>query len=58
VVDPKLRVGIMGSYRRGADDCGDVDVLVTRDPTEDGKTHWGKRNKKTLGFKMSREDGR
>ena len=30
----------MGSYRRGADSSGDIDLLVTRDPS-DGKTHEG-----------------
>jgi hypothetical protein len=30
----------MGSYRRGADNSGDVDILITRD-TEDGRTHQG-----------------
>ncbi|KAF8154295.1 hypothetical protein B0H34DRAFT_721306 [Crassisporium funariophilum] len=39
-IDPKLFVEIMGSYRRGKADCGDIDILITR-PTEDGKTHCG-----------------
>ncbi|OCH87702.1 hypothetical protein OBBRIDRAFT_837179 [Obba rivulosa] len=39
-IDPKLFVEIMGSYRRGKADCGDIDILVTR-PTDDGKTHRG-----------------
>lgn len=30
----------MGSYRRGAETSGDVDMLITRD-TADGKTHAG-----------------
>ncbi|KAH9929394.1 uncharacterized protein B0H18DRAFT_996945 [Fomitopsis serialis] len=37
-IDPKLFVEIMGSYRRGKADCGDIDILITR-PTDDGKTH-------------------
>ncbi|GAA5851288.1 hypothetical protein JCM3766R1_006052 [Sporobolomyces carnicolor] len=40
-VDPKLQVECMGSYRRGQPNSGDIDILVTRDPTEDGKTHSG-----------------
>jgi len=39
-IDPKLQVDCMGSYRRGADSSGDIDLLVTRDPS-DGKTHEG-----------------
>ncbi|KDQ56029.1 hypothetical protein JAAARDRAFT_79538 [Jaapia argillacea MUCL 33604] len=39
-LDPKLFVEIMGSFRRGKADCGDIDILITR-PTEDGKTHAG-----------------
>lgn len=31
----------MGSYRRGAQECGDIDLLVTRDPTTDDKDHRG-----------------
>lgn len=30
----------MGSYRRGQEDSGDVDILITRN-TDDGKTHGG-----------------
>lgn len=30
----------MGSYRRGAESSGDVDILITRD-TSDGITHVG-----------------
>ncbi|GAA5848095.1 hypothetical protein JCM5353_006484, partial [Sporobolomyces roseus] len=40
-VDPKLQVECMGSYRRRQPDSGDIDILVTRDPTLDGKTHSG-----------------
>ncbi|BGP60673.1 hypothetical protein NBRC10512_001922 [Rhodotorula toruloides] len=39
-IDPKLQVWCMGSYRRGAETCGDIDLIVTRDPS-DGKTHEG-----------------
>ncbi|PCH43258.1 hypothetical protein WOLCODRAFT_132716 [Wolfiporia cocos MD-104 SS10] len=39
-IDPKLFIEIMGSYRRGKADCGDIDILITR-PTDDGKTHQG-----------------
>lgn len=39
-IDPKLLVFAMGSYIRGAEECGDVDFIVTRD-TSDGKDHGG-----------------
>ncbi|KAF9458134.1 hypothetical protein BDZ94DRAFT_1201680 [Collybia nuda] len=39
-IDAKLFVEIMGSYRRGKADCGDIDIMITR-PTDDGKTHQG-----------------
>jgi DNA polymerase lambda len=39
-LDPTLSIEIMGSYRRGAADSGDVDILITRD-TSDGLTHAG-----------------
>ncbi|KAF8882840.1 hypothetical protein BD779DRAFT_905556 [Infundibulicybe gibba] len=39
-IDPKLFVDIMGSYRRGKADCGDIDIMISR-PTDDGKTHAG-----------------
>ncbi|KAF8339275.1 DNA polymerase lambda [Amanita rubescens] len=39
-LDPNLFVEIMGSFRRGKADCGDIDILITR-PTDDGKTHAG-----------------
>ncbi|RPD63457.1 hypothetical protein L227DRAFT_572605 [Lentinus tigrinus ALCF2SS1-6] len=39
-LDPKLFIRVMGSFRRGKADCGDIDVLITR-PTNDGKTHRG-----------------
>ncbi|KAG6374231.1 hypothetical protein JVT61DRAFT_4890 [Boletus reticuloceps] len=39
-IDSNLFIEIMGSYRRGKADCGDIDILITR-PTTDGKTHQG-----------------
>ncbi|KAF8824638.1 hypothetical protein HHX47_DHR8000054 [Lentinula edodes] len=39
-LDPTLFVEIMGSYRRGKTDCGDIDILITRCP-DDGHTHEG-----------------
>lgn len=39
-IDKNLFIGIMGSYRRGKADCGDIDILVTR-PVADGNTHSG-----------------
>ncbi|KAI5480538.1 DNA polymerase lambda subunit [Pseudohyphozyma bogoriensis] len=43
-LDSKLQVHCMGSYRRGQPDCGDIDLLVTRD-TSDGIDHSGLINK-------------
>lgn len=39
-VDKRAIFTIMGSYRRGQKDCGDVDILVSR-PTADGRDHRG-----------------
>ncbi|KAK7055517.1 DNA polymerase lambda [Favolaschia claudopus] len=39
-IDPKLEVHIMGSFRRGKKDCGDIDIMITRCPS-DGRTHAG-----------------
>lgn len=39
-IDDKVFIEIMGSYRRGEADSGDIDILITRDPS-DGKTHRG-----------------
>jgi len=37
----------MGSWRRGAESSGDIDLLVTRDPSRDGKTHEGTSRSRT-----------
>ncbi|KAJ7092439.1 DNA polymerase lambda [Mycena belliarum] len=39
-LDPKIEIQIMGSYRRGKADCGDIDIMITRCP-DDGKTQAG-----------------
>ncbi|KAK7684455.1 hypothetical protein QCA50_012402 [Cerrena zonata] len=39
-IDSKLYVDIMGSFRRGKADCGDIDIIITR-PTDDGRNHSG-----------------
>jgi len=39
-IDPKVWIEIMGSYRRGQETSGDVDILITRD-TADGLNHSG-----------------
>ncbi|KAF8326570.1 Nucleotidyltransferase [Cantharellus anzutake] len=39
-IDPSLELTIMGSYRRGQETCGDIDILLTR-PTIDGRSHSG-----------------
>ncbi|KAF9259284.1 Nucleotidyltransferase [Marasmius fiardii PR-910] len=39
-IDPDLFVEIMGSFRRGKADCGDIDIMITRS-TDDGRTHKG-----------------
>lgn len=38
--DEGLQVEAMGSYRRGEETCGDLDILITRDPTT-GKDYKG-----------------
>lgn len=48
-IDPQLFFEIMGSYRRGKMDCGDIDVLLTRS-TKDGKTHAGRFDLRCEGF--------
>lgn len=40
MIDPKLDIEIMGSYRRGAENSGDVDFLITRNDG-DGLDHSG-----------------
>jgi len=39
-IDKSLILDIMGSYRRGQETCGDIDILLTR-ADEDRKTHAG-----------------
>lgn len=39
-IDPDLFIDVMGSYRRGQETSGDVDFLITRDPS-DGRSHAG-----------------
>ncbi|KAF8252273.1 hypothetical protein K440DRAFT_658095 [Wilcoxina mikolae CBS 423.85] len=33
-IDDELKLEIMGSYRRGAKDCGDIDVMITKENAE------------------------
>lgn len=40
LIDPKIDIEIMGSYRRGAENSGDVDFLITRNDA-DGLDHAG-----------------
>jgi DNA polymerase lambda len=39
-IEPKLQIDPMGSYRRGEETSGDLDILITRDPS-DGGSHSG-----------------
>ncbi|GJE98665.1 hypothetical protein PsYK624_149000 [Phanerochaete sordida] len=39
-IDKKLELQLVGSYRRGKADVGDIDILITR-PTDDRRTHRG-----------------
>lgn len=39
-----LKIEAMGSYRRGEETSGDLDILITRDPS-DGKDHTRKLNR-------------
>jgi DNA polymerase lambda len=50
--DDAISIEVMGSFRRGAADCGDVDFLITRD-TADGKTHAGLLDKLLLFLRSS-----
>eukprot|EP01108_Squamamoeba_japonica_P007593 TRINITY_DN6414_c0_g1_i1.p1 TRINITY_DN6414_c0_g1~~TRINITY_DN6414_c0_g1_i1.p1 ORF type:complete len:379 (+),score=90.58 TRINITY_DN6414_c0_g1_i1:158-1294(+) len=45
-VDPRLSVAVVGSYRRGKETCGDVDVLVTH--PEFGRRERQSKSKSTL----------
>lgn len=39
-IDPKVEVYVMGSFRRQAPTCGDIDIIFTR-TTADGQNHAG-----------------
>lgn len=39
-IDPALIIDPMGSYRRGEETSGDLDILLSRDPS-DGRSHAG-----------------
>lgn len=39
-IDTSLQIQCMGSFRRGQPDCGDIDIILTRD-TGDGRDHSG-----------------
>ncbi|KAK4689224.1 hypothetical protein P7C73_g887, partial [Tremellales sp. Uapishka_1] len=49
--DPKLWIEIMGSYRRGSESSGDVDILITRD-TSDGLDHTNVLSRLVTNLKM------
>lgn len=38
-IDPKLKIQVVGSYRRGAKDSGDIDVIVTHEDNPDNYDH-------------------
>ncbi|CAG8523195.1 15084_t:CDS:10 [Acaulospora colombiana] len=40
IIDSRLELFTVGSYRRGSPTCGDIDILITRNDI-DGKTHLG-----------------
>lgn len=37
LIDPALELEVLGSYRRGAKDCGDIDIMITK---EGADAHW------------------
>lgn len=37
LIDPALELEILGSYRRGVKDCGDIDIMITK---EGADAHW------------------
>lgn len=37
LIDPALELEVLGSYRRGAKDCGDIDIMITK---EGADGHW------------------
>ena len=39
IIDPKLKIQVVGSYRRGAKDSGDIDVIVTHEDNPDNYDH-------------------
>lgn len=45
----RLRIEAMGSYRRCEETCGDLDILISRDPS-DGKDHTRKLNRSCAIF--------
>lgn len=38
-IDPKLKIQVVGSYRRGAKDSGDIDVIVTHEDNPENYDH-------------------
>ena len=38
-IDPKLKIQVVGSYRRGAKDSGDIDVIITHEDNPDNYDH-------------------
>lgn len=39
IIDPKLKIQVVGSYRRGAKDSGDIDVIITHEDNPDNYDH-------------------
>ena len=39
IIDPKLKIQVVGSYRRGAKDSGDIDVIVTHEDNPENYDH-------------------